>query len=386
MIKKIRDFFGRFDVYQLLALPLVITVMLLSLDLRGRDIAVGVVLPLTGEQASISSSRCNGLQLAVSHINKLGGINGKKLRLELRDSRNDPETAAEAARDLIYESDVAAIIGGTNQHDAGILQYLAEKAQIPFLSAFCTHYEITANDSQFTFRTITDDQKQFEALAEFAARRFNSRKPALIYDAGLYGSESAQKLMETCARFGQQVCAAVSYKSGALNFRKQIELIQSSNPDLLVILAPPTDSAIILRQAREARFNHPVMGGNSMASPEFLGIAGVYSEGVVITLPFNARLGGQRAEYFLSEYSDIHGNQADADAAMSYESLMILALALKSGESDRLAVNNALHSLHGWESVAGSGGFDSRGNQVRPAEKAIFKERQKIPANLEELF
>jgi hypothetical protein len=42
--------------------------------------------------------------------------------------------------------------------------------------------------------------------------------------------------------------------------------------------------------------------------------------------------------------------------------------------------------MHGWESVTGSGGFDQQGNQVRPAEIAIIKERQKIPVSMEDLF
>ncbi len=386
MISRIKQFLRKFDIYQLLALPVLVIVIFSAIDFKTSEIVVGVILPLSKHQGIRVINQKNGLMLAAKHINRLGGINGRKILLKIVDNEGCPERTAEMMRDLIYENEVAAVIGGIKPDETRVIQTMAEQAQVPFLTPFCTHFEITANDARFTFRSITDDQKQFEALAEFAAKRFACRKPAIIYDHDLYGTESAQRFIENSGRHGQQVCAAVSYNSGNMNFRQQIESIQSANPDSVFILAPPADSAIILRHLREARFSRPVFGGNAMATSDFIEAAGVYSEGVVVTLPFNARLGGQRSEYFLTEYYETSRLQADADAALAYESLMILALALKSSTADRLSIATSLAALHGWESITGSGGFDANGNQVRPAEIAIIKERQKIPANLEEFF
>lgn len=379
-------FFKQFDIFQLLALPVLLIILYFSIDIKPSDVSVGVILPLSGEFSPRAQNHLNGLMLAVRHINDIGGINGRKLGLQIKDSLGMAEKTAEITRDLIYENEVIALVGGFSPANTRIIQAMAEKAQIPFLTAICTHFETTSGGSKFTFRSITDDRRQFEALAEYSAKKFNSRKPALIYDLDLYGSDSAQKYIETCTRFNQQVCSAVSYPKGSLNFRKQIETILAANADSLVILAPPADSAMILRQVREARFSHEILGGNQFAASEFMNMAGVYSEEVITTLPFNARLGGQKADYFLTEYYEQYSIQADADAAMGYEALMLMALALKSGEPDRLAVRNALALLHGWESVTGSGGFDEDGNQVRPAEIAIIKDRQKIPITLEGLF
>lgn len=386
MISKIRAFLNRFDIYQLMSVPIVVVILFFSINFKSTTIKIGTVLPLTGPDSLRAINHRNGLLLAVNHINGLGGINGRKIQLELRDNSGSAEKTAEIVRDLIYENEVIALTGGINPEETRVMQFFADKAQVPLLTSLCTHFEISAGGSDFVFRSITDDQRQFDAIAEFATRRFNSRKPALIFDNDFYGTESAQRFIETSSRFGQQVCLAISYKSGTLNFKKQIELILSSNPDSLVILAPPAESAMILRHAREARFARPVLGGNAMSATEFISLAGVYSEGTIVTLPFNARLGGQRAEYFLAEYFEKHSAQADADAAMGYEAMMIMALALRASDSDPLTLRNALASLHGYESVAGSGGFDANGNQVRPAEIAIIKERQKIPSGLEELF
>ena len=386
LYKQLVNFARRFDVYQLLSVPVLLIVVIFSTEFRNTDIKIGVILPLSGPNAMRAISHRNGLDLALQHINAQGGTNGRKLCLEIRDSKGSADLCAELTRDLIYESNVVSLIGGFSPAETRAIQHISENAQVPFLTALCTHFEITENGSRYTFRSITDDRSQFEALAEFSARRFNSRKPALIYDANLYGADSAQKFIETSIKFGQQVCTAVSYRPNTLNFRRQLEVILASNPDALVILTPPEDAAIITRQAREARFLHPILGGNQLAAPEFTNIAGVYSESTITTMPFNPRLGGQRADYFLSEYFETYAVQADSDSALGYEALMLMALTLRTGEASRLSIRNSLAQLHGWESVTGSGGFGSNGNQVKPAEIAIIKERQKIPVNLEALF
>ncbi|HNX74599.1 MAG TPA: ABC transporter substrate-binding protein [Candidatus Rifleibacterium sp.] len=385
-ITRAASFFKRFDIYQILAVPVLLAIVLFSIDFDSASLKIGVILPVSGAYSQRAQNHLNGLTLAARHINELGGINGHQISLELRDTRGQAEQTAEVTRDLIYDLSVTALIGGFSPANTRIIQEMAEKAQIPFITAICTHFEVTTSGSRFTFRSVTDDRRQFEALAEYAVKRFNSRKPALIYDLELYSPDSAQKFIEICSRLGQQVCAAISFRRGTLNFRRQIETIMAANPDSLTILAPADDSAMILRQFREARFSQPIFGGNQLAASEFMNLAGVYSEAIVTTLPFNPRAGGQRADYFLSEYAEIFDQPADADAAMGYEAMMLLALALKSGDTDRVTVRNALAALHGWESVAGSGGFDDDGNQVRPAEIAIIKDRQKIPVTMEELF
>lgn len=383
---KLKKYLAQFDIYQLLSLPVLLLILLFSVDFKSSDIKIGIILPLSSADALQATSHRNGIMLAARHINAQGGINGRKISLEIRDSQGKSELAAEHARDLIYESDVMTLLGGFNPAEARAIQHLAENAQVPFLTGLCTHHELTRNGSIFTFRSITDNSNQFEALSEFAARRFNCRKPALIYDTELYGADSAQKYIETAIKFGQQVCAAVSYQPETLNFKRQLEIILASNPDALIILTPARTAALITRQAREARFTQPILGGNPMSSPDFTSLAGVHAESAITTLPFNPRLGGQRADYFLAEYFDTYAIQADSFAALGYEAMMLNALAMRANEISRNSICKSLSLLHGWESVAGSGGFDNHGNQVRPAEIAIIKERQKIPVNLEALF
>jgi branched-chain amino acid transport system substrate-binding protein len=385
-MKRFRLILQKFDIYKLGALILLLVLIWFSFESTPSEIKIGVVLPLTGPNTARAQAHKQGIMLAIEHVNQAGGINGKTLRPIIKDNEGDPAQTAIICRNLIYAEKVVTMVGGIRPENSRIIQQFSEQSHTPYLTALCTHYELTANASKYTFRSITDDVKQFLAICEYAGRRFKTRKPALIYDPLIYGSDSAQRFIESALKNQQQVVAAVTYRSGTLNFRRQLEIIEASNPDALVIIAPPKDSALILRQAREGRFTKPILGVNPFSSHEFIQFAGIYSESTICTLPFNPRLGGQRAEYFLAEYVEKWEKGADSDAALGYEAVMLTALALKAGEYNKEMVRNYFASMHGWESVTGSGGFDQNGNQVRPAEVAIIKDRQKIPVNLEELF
>lgn len=374
------------DIFQLLTMLILLLLLLASIDSRPSEIRVGVLLPITGPNSNRAKSHKNGILLGAEHVNRSGGINGKPLKLLVKDNTDDHVRTAIEARNLIYEDQIQTLLGGLTPENTRIMQQFCEKAEIPFLTALCTHFEITSNNSKYTFRSISDDKKQFEAICEYTSKRFSARKPALIYDTQIYDLASAQKFIEAALKNGQQVVAAVTYRPGTINFRQQLNIIRASNPDSLFIIAPPYESALILRQAREQKFAKPICGVNPLSSSLFIKLAGIYSESTVCTLPFNPRSGGQRADYFLSEYMERFGLPADSDAALGYEAIMLTALALKAGDMDKKRVRDYFATMHGWESVTGSGGFDSNGNQVRPAEIAIIKERQKIPVNLEELF
>lgn len=383
IFKKLLKRIKHLDTYQLLTIPVLLVLILCTVDFKTNSLNIGVVLPLSDNSSKRAQSHLNGIKLAINHINKQGGINSIPLKLIVKDS--DKQDAAEETRDLIYINNVKAILGGFTSKETRTIQKLSEKAQIPFLTGICTHYEISKS-APYTFRTITDDQHQFEALSLHSLTRFKSKRPAIIYDSELYGLESAQRYEETCSKNSQSVTIKQTYPTGTINFKTQLEEIQRSKPDCLVILANAADSALIVRQAREMGFEKPILGGNQCASNEFLQLSGLYSEGITATLPFNPISGGQRSDEFLNAYQETYEQQADADAATGYEMTMILSTALTSSEATGNNLRESLSALHGWDNIIGSGGFDNEGNQVRPSEIAIIKDKQTIPISMEELF
>lgn len=75
-----------------------------------KPIKIGFIGGTSGRVADLGISGLDAVQLAVEQCNIRGGINGREIRLIIKDDQQDPAVARQAAQDLISE-EVAAIIG-----------------------------------------------------------------------------------------------------------------------------------------------------------------------------------------------------------------------------------------------------------------------------------
>ena len=65
------------------------------------EIKIGAALPLTGEGALYGQAAKNAIDLAVSQINEIGGIHGKKVKVLYEDTKLSPQEATIAVTKLI---------------------------------------------------------------------------------------------------------------------------------------------------------------------------------------------------------------------------------------------------------------------------------------------
>jgi branched-chain amino acid transport system substrate-binding protein len=69
-------------------------------DSGGGTITLGMLAPLNGTFAQSGKDMVNGAKIAVAEINAAGGVNGKKLELDVKDDGSDPQKTSQATRDL----------------------------------------------------------------------------------------------------------------------------------------------------------------------------------------------------------------------------------------------------------------------------------------------
>ena len=77
----------------------------------GSTIKIGVLAPLTGTNAEYGKGFEVGTQMAVDRINAAGGINGRTLELEVKDSKGDQKESSDLCRMFADDQEVMAIIG-----------------------------------------------------------------------------------------------------------------------------------------------------------------------------------------------------------------------------------------------------------------------------------
>ncbi len=77
---------------------------------RNNTIKIGFSGCLTGHLSDLGIGGRDAVILAVKEINAKGGVNGKKIKLIIKDDKNDPAAAVKADKELV-SSGCIAIIG-----------------------------------------------------------------------------------------------------------------------------------------------------------------------------------------------------------------------------------------------------------------------------------
>ncbi len=137
-------------------------------------IKIGAMNVLTGPLGVLGVDLLRAAQLAIEHVNRDGGILGKKVELITGDDEANPTTAARVARKFILEDKVNFIIGVNGTPAATSVAEVAKRFKTPFLSCGGAQGEaITgANCNKYTFRINTVGHQFHRADAAFVAENF----------------------------------------------------------------------------------------------------------------------------------------------------------------------------------------------------------------------
>jgi branched-chain amino acid transport system substrate-binding protein len=141
-------------------------------DQQTSEIRIGLLATLSGSSAETAGkSTVEGAQLAVKRANDAGGVSvgGSKQRVTLvvEDDQDRAEAAIDAARKLISQQSVSAIVGPQFSRNAIPVAGVAESARVPMISPASTRPETTAG-KRYVFRAAFTDPFQGRVLARIA--------------------------------------------------------------------------------------------------------------------------------------------------------------------------------------------------------------------------
>ena len=95
--------------------------------LKGDPIVIGTICSCSGVQAAALGKSSEGIKAWTKQVNAAGGLNGHPVKLIVKDDGGDPAKALQAAKELVEQDKVVAIVGETSVADAAFQAYVEEK-------------------------------------------------------------------------------------------------------------------------------------------------------------------------------------------------------------------------------------------------------------------
>jgi branched-chain amino acid transport system substrate-binding protein len=196
-----------------------------------KEVTVGLVNPSSGSFGAQFGPYVDGVKAAVYMANKAGGVNGRKIKLVIKDDAGDP-TRSKAAFQELADSDVFGIIAGTFWIDASAPD-LAAKG-IPVTGwGFTPSYKKYPNMFGEGPAVATDESVGADTIAQFARAR-GATKMANLAFSDPFGPPAARvqaKMFEKLG--GKEVLSVLDLPLENADFTAIIQKIKDTGADYI---------------------------------------------------------------------------------------------------------------------------------------------------------
>ena len=331
-----------------------------------RGIRIGFYGSLTGTTATFGQSGKHGATLAVEEINAAGGVLGDTLVLLSEDDRSESAEAASAVSKLISRDHVIALVGEAASSRTLAAAPIAQRDGVPMVTPSSTNPQVT-RVGDYIFRACFTDDFQGESLARFAADSLRARTASLLVDVRSdYSVGLAEAFRKGFLRRGGRIAAEQRYSEGDTDFSGQLTQLRGAAADVLFVPGYYTEVGLIARQKKALAVPGALLGGDGWDSPKLFEIGGDALEGACFGTNYSSADPSPDVRRFTGLYRGRYGADPDSVAALTYDSVKLLADALKrAGDTSGPRLKEALASTKDFAGVTGTFSFDAGRNPVK---------------------
>ncbi len=353
-------------------------------DLRDlTEIRIGFLAPLYDHpDQTIGNRMLNGAKMAIDEVNANGGYGGKPFRLITHNDYDNWQissagtgvskdsaiwgAASNDAVRMIYDDKVWAMFGSISAESTHIALRLTLKAETPLVNSASTDPTIPETIIPWYHTVIQDDRVQGYTLARHIYTELGLKRVALLRVNDRYGRFGVLKFKDASRRLGHPVVIEQKFMPGDTDFRHQLQVIEDSRVDAIVLWTDIGPAAMILQQIRELGMKQRVFGSHRTIGDELVKLAGPAAEGFEAVYPYDPSRADPLWQDFNTRYEARYHEKPDHFAALAYDQMRILLGAICRAGLNRGRIRDALTGLTSYKGVTGDMIFDPNCKNIAP--------------------
>ncbi len=336
-------------------------------------IKIACLASITGENKPWGLDQVEACKMAVSEVNKSGGINGRPIELIVVDTASRPDQAFLSTQKAI-ETGPIAIVGEVSSGNTMQIGKAALEKDIPIVACGATSPNLT--DFANIFSVCYTDDDQGPTMAKFAFDNLKLRRVATLTDDALpYSQQLTAGFTRKYAKLGGQIVSKQTYESGGRDepdYSRVLKGIKKQNVDGLYLSGYFTEAGPIAKRARALGIKAVFLGGDGWDSD------------FILTSSANKILGGYFTNHcsvddplpesrsFIKKWRGAHGGKPPATiaAALGYDAMNLTLDAIKRSDTiEPKAVSSALEKTIGFHGVTGD--ISLIGRKHFPAKRVV---------------
>lgn len=367
-----------------LAVMLVLLCGLPAAFAENTAIKIAVAAPMSGPFAEMGEQIRRGASMAIDDINAHGGIDGRKIEIDVADDKGDGKTAQAVAKNLA-KSGVKFVVGHFNSGASIAASEVYAKTGVFMISPASTNPFFTERGAKAkqlwnTHRTSGRDDVQGTMLGRYIADKFPGKNVAVLDDGTPYGQGLSSKAKEALRSAGKPAALSASIKFGQKDFSKLVARLKDKQVSLIFFGGLDKDMGNLIQQSDKAGLKLQFVAGDGIYTYDFPQIAGAAAEGTLMAFSREDR-SNPDAQAVVSRFR-AQGFEPEAYTLKAYAAVQVIAKGMEfAGSSEPKAVADAVRTGRPIPTVLGLLSFDSIGDRREP-DVAIFVWKKDASGNL----
>jgi len=348
------------------------------------EIRIGFLAPLYDHPDTVLGNRMlNGATMAIDEANAAGGYGGKPFRLITHNDYDNWQMSKSAtvgaskdsaiwgaasndAVRMIYDDKVWAMFGSISSESTHIALRLTLKAETPLVNSASTDPTIPETAIPWYFTDIQDDRLQGYTLARYIYTELGFKRVAILRVNDRYGRFGVLKFRDASRRLGHPVVIEQKFMPGDTDFRRQLQVIEDSRVDAIVLWTNVAPAAMILQQMQELGMKQRVFGSHRTIGDELVQLAGPAAEGFEAVFPYDPTRTDPAWQDFTARYQARFHEKPDHFAALAYDQMKILLGAICRAGLNKGRIRDALTATEAYKGVTGDMIFDPNCKNIAP--------------------
>jgi ABC-type branched-subunit amino acid transport system substrate-binding protein len=325
---------------------------------------IGVSVGLTGYVATIDRAWTDAVRMAADIVNQQGGVLGKKLEVVVEDNRSEPQEAVASYRKMMSSDRAGVFISGCLS--AGNLAAIpvVMRQQIPMI--LCSIISRDDQQQKWMFSTIPPPVFEVDTRYEYLLNKTKTRKVGVIYDQSPYASLLLKAANDEAAKYSMTVVGAEQYQQADADLSVIIKKLQAAGAEAIMKMGVGPTTMTAAKNIKDMALDIPLLTSSEdvavfgpvskVLGKDFFFIAGptqVY-DALPDSDPTKAAIGK-----FLGPWRAKYGDRDPTWAGRGYDSVMIVAEAIKRGNSaDGAKLRDEIEKTSGFQGTSGAYNFD----------------------------
>jgi len=317
-------------------------------------VKISAILSLTGNGATLGEYAKKGLELAVEEKNASGGILGRKIVLDISDSKSEPKEGVNLAQKIFSSSEKPILL--YCQLSAVSLAVKPVSEQNKQMMFALSGADNLLQGTNYTFRNWLPPIEAGKALTKFMKDSLNVNEYGILYANSEFARSMKDAAVSEGNQYGLKVLFEEPYDEQSSDYKTVALKAIQKNPKYIYVIGIGKSLGTLVKHLRESGYTGEILGDATLNLPDVKQTAGTALNGAYfVDFGFDNQSTSPKTVAFTNNFKKKFSDDSQTLSAISYDAMQLLFDAIEKENSfDQAKLIQHLNNKSNFEGVFGA--------------------------------